>query len=672
LASSDVAADARARAEELRTLLNRWLHEYHVLDDPSVDDATYDRHFDELVELERRHPELATPDSPTQRVGAPPSDRFQKVRHLTPMGSLEKVTSDEALLKWAGDVARRLDGDAPVAYVIEPKIDGLAINLTYEHGVLTRGATRGDGEVGEDVTINLRTIRSVPLRLLGAEPPALVEVRGEVYMPLTGFRALNERLAAEGKKTAPNPRNAAAGSLRQKDSSITARRPLSVWAYGVGARDGLELRTHWETLQWLKEQGFPINPFAERLETIEEVAKACAAWERRRAELDYEIDGIVIKVDDLARQERLGSLHQRPRWARAFKWAPMTAVTRLNEIRIRVGRTGALNPWAVLEPVEVGGVTVSRATLHNEDDINRKEIREGDDVIVQRAGDVIPQIVGPAGAHRRGTRPFRMPTHCPLCGTEVVRPEGEAVHRCPNRACPSRGLETLINWVQAAADIDGVGEQLVRRLWELGLVRSLPDLYRLTKEQLLELDGFQERSASNVVESIARSKQIPFRRVLFGLNIQDVGWVTAQSLARHFGSVDRLAAATQEEIVECEGVGPERAESIAEWFADADNRRLVEELRDLGLRFEAGEEERPVEGPLTGRQYVITGTLERFSREEARAALEALGAKVGDNVSKKTTGVFVGESPGSKVAKAQKAGVPLLGEDDLVALLGNP
>jgi DNA ligase (NAD+) len=672
LASSDVAADARARAEELRTLLNRWLHEYHVLDDPSVDDATYDRHFDELVELERRHPELATPDSPTQRVGAPPSDRFQKVRHLTPMGSLEKVTSDEALLKWAGDVARRLDGDAPVAYVIEPKIDGLAINLTYEHGVLTRGATRGDGEVGEDVTINLRTIRSVPLRLLGAEPPALVEVRGEVYMPLTGFRALNERLAAEGKKTAPNPRNAAAGSLRQKDSSITARRPLSVWAYGVGARDGLELRTHWETLQWLKEQGFPINPFAERLETIEEVAKACAAWERRRAELDYEIDGIVIKVDDLARQERLGSLHQRPRWARAFKWAPMTAVTRLNEIRIRVGRTGALNPWAVLEPVEVGGVTVSRATLHNEDDINRKEIREGDDVIVQRAGDVIPQIVGPAGAHRRGTRPFRMPTHCPLCGTEVVRPEGEAVHRCPNRACPSRGLETLINWVQAAADIDGVGEQLVRRLWELGLVRSLPDLYRLTKEQLLELDGFQERSASNVVESIARSKQIPFRRVLFGLNIQDVGWVTAQSLARHFGSVDRLAAATQEEIVECEGVGPERAESIAEWFADADNRRLVEELRDLGLRFEAGEEERPVEGPLAGRQYVITGTLERFSREEARAALEALGAKVGDNVSKKTTGVFVGESPGSKVAKAQKAGVPLLGEDDLVALLGNP
>ncbi len=667
LPSSDAA-----RVAELRELLNRWLHEYHVLDDPSVDDATYDRHFDELVELEERHPELVTADSPTQRVGAPPSERFQKVRHLTPMGSLEKVTTDEALVKWADDVAKRLGGADGIAYVIEPKIDGLAINLTYENGVLTRGATRGDGEEGEDVTVNLRTIRSVPLRLLADDAPTLVEVRGEVYMPLTGFRELNERLAAEGKKTAPNPRNAAAGSLRQKDSTITARRPLSVWAYGVGARDGVDLESHWQTLQWLKERGFPINPFAERLESIDAVAEACRGWERRRAELDYEIDGIVIKVDDLRQQERLGALHSRPRWSRAFKWAPMTAVTRLNEIRIRVGRTGALNPWALLEPVEVGGVTVSRATLHNEDDINRKEIREGDDVIVQRAGDVIPQIVGPAGAHRRGTKRFRMPTHCPLCGTEVVRPEGEAMHRCPNRACPSRGLETLINWVQAAADIDGVGEQLVRRLWDIGLARSLPDLYRLTKEQLLELDGFQERSASNVISSIERSKEIPFRRVLFGLNIPDVGWVTAQSLARYFGSVDRLAAATQEEIVECEGVGPERAEAIAEWFSDEDNRSLVDELRALGLRFEAGEEDRPVEGPLTGRQYVVTGTLERWSREEARAALEALGAKVSDNVSKKTTGVFVGESPGSKVAKAQKAGVPLLTEDDLAALVGNP
>jgi DNA ligase (NAD+) len=657
------------RATELRALLNRWLHEYHVLDDPSVDDATYDRHYDELVELEREHPELATADSPTRRVGAPLEGKFQKVRHLEPMGSLEKVTTDDALVKWADDVAKRLDSGDPVAFVIEPKIDGLAINLTYEDGVFARGATRGDGEVGEDVTTNLRTIPSIPLRMLGDDATALLEVRGEVYMPLSGFRALNERLVVEGKKPTPNPRNAAAGSLRQKDPSITAARPLRVWAYGLGAREGVELTSHWQTLEWLKAHGFPINPFAERLDTIEAVAEACRDWERKRAQLDYEIDGIVVKVDDYAQQQRLGALHQRPRWARAFKWAPLTATTRLNKIAIRVGRTGALNPWAMLEPVEVGGVTVSRATLHNEEDINRKEIREGDDVIVQRAGDVIPQIVGPAGAHRRGTKPFEMPKNCPLCGTGIVKPEGEVMHRCPNRACPSRGLESLINWVQAAADIDGVGEQLVRRLWELGLVRSLPDLYHLTKEQLLELEGFAETSATNTIAAIAASKQIPFRRVLFGLNIPDVGWVTAQNLARHFGSVDRLAGAAPEEIMECEGIGPERAEAIAEWFADDDNRRLVEDLRELGLRFEADEGDRPVEGPLTGNQYVITGTLESMSREEARSALEALGAKVSDNVSKKTTAVFVGESPGTKVAKAEKAGVPLWGEDELQALL---
>ena len=664
------SSDAK-RIEELRTDLNRWLHEYHVLDDPSVDDATYDRAFDELVALEVKHPELVTPDSPTQRVGAAPSERFVKVEHLVAMGSLEKVTTEEAIFKWADDVRKRLGGDSEIAFVIEPKIDGLAINLTYKDGLFTRGATRGDGAVGEDVTVNLRTINSLPLRLLGSDSPALVEVRGEVYMPLSGFRELNERLVAEGKKATPNPRNAAAGSLRQKNSAITAGRPLSIWAYGVGAREGVELASHWETLQWLKEHGFPINPFAERLDSIEDVAAACRTWEKRRTELDYEIDGIVIKVDDLEQQRRLGALHQRPRWARAFKWAPMTAVTRLEKIMIRVGRTGALNPWAILAPVEVGGVTVSRSTLHNEEDINRKQIREGDDVIVQRAGDVIPQIVGPAGAHRRGTKEFRMPAHCPLCDTEIVKPEGEAMHRCPNRACPSRGLETLISWVEGPADIDGVGEQTVRALWDQGLVRSLPDLYRLRKEQLLELDGFAEISASNAIAQIERSRVgVPFSRVLLGLNITGIGWVLAQNLARHFGSVDELIAATPEEIAEVEGFGPDRAEAVAEWFADDENRRLVDELRALGLNFEADEADKQIEGPLTGSQYVITGTLEKYSREEAKAALEALGAKVSDSVSKKTTGVFVGESPGSKAAKAEKAGVPILGEGDLDALLG--
>jgi DNA ligase (NAD+) len=669
--ATPTTSKAAERAAELRRLLEHHNHRYHVLDDPEIEDAEYDRLFDELKALEEANPELDDPSSPTHRVGAPPSDRFQKVAHLSPMGSLEKVTTDEALVKWAQDASKRLDlPPEELAYVIEPKIDGSAISLVYESGVLTRGATRGDGRQGEEVTPNLRTIPSIPLRVLGDEPPAVLEVRGEVYMPLSGFNAFNERLIAQGKKTAPNPRNAAAGSLRQKNSQITAERPLSIWVYGSGYSEGLGLETQWELLEWLREHGFRTNPHAERLETIEDVAQRCAEWERKRIELDYEIDGIVIKLDSFEHQRALGALHDRPRWARAYKWAPLTATTRLHRIAIRVGRTGALNPWAMLEPVEVGGVTVSRATLHNEEDINRKDIREGDDVIVQRAGDVIPQIVGPAGAHRRGTKPFKMPANCPLCGAEIVKPEGVAMHRCPNRACPSRGLETLNNWVMAAADIDGVGEQLVRRLWDLGLVRSLPDLYRLTKDQLLELDGFQEKSATNVIDAIQASKEIPFRRVLYGLNIPDVGWVTAQSLARHFGSVDRLLAAAQEDVMAVEGVGPERAEAIVEWFSDVDNQRLVGELRTLGLRFESGEEDRPPEGPLTGRTYVITGTLERWSREEAQAELEARGAKVTNSVSKKTNGLIVGEEPGaSKLTKAQRSDVPLLTERDLAELL---
>src|SRR5919204_844933 len=663
--------DVQARLDELRRQVNHHNYRYHVLDDPEVSDAAYDRLFDELKELEETYPDLITPDSPTQRIGAPPSERFQKARHLVPMGSLDKVTDEDGLRKWADDVRKRLDSDEPVAYVIEPKIDGLAVSLTYESGLLTRGATRGDGIQGEDVTVNLKTIKAIPLRMQGGDAPALAEVRGEVYLPISGFRALNERIAALGQKLAPNPRNAAAGSLRQKDSSITASRPLSIWVYGLGAHEGLQLSSHWEELEWLREHGFRTNPFAERLDSIEEVAKRCRDWERRRTELDYEIDGIVIKVDSLEQQAILGALHSRPRWARAFKWAPMTAQTELLKIAIRVGRTGALNPWAMLEPVQVGGVTVSRATLHNEEDINRKDIREGDDVIVQRAGDVIPQIVGPAGAHAQGTKAFKMPRKCPLCGAKVVRPEGEAMHRCPNRACPSRGLETLINWVQGPADIDGVGEQFVRRLWDLGLVRSLPDLYRVTKEQLLELDGFQEKSASNVIAAIAASKDVPFSRVLFGLNIPDVGGVTAGILARELGTVDRLLSATVEELEAIDGIGPDRAASIAEWFEDEANRALIEELRELGLRIEAGKEERPVEGPLSGPTYVITGTLEAFTRGEAKAALEALGAKVGDSVSKKTAGLIVGEEPGSKLAKAQKAGVPILDEAALKKLLGS-
>ena len=660
------------RVEELRRELEHHLHRYHILDDPEISDADYDRLYDELVALEEANPELVTPDSPTQRVGAPPSDRFTKVDHLAPMGSLEKVTTGEALGKWADDVRKRLGSDEPVAYVIEPKIDGSAVSLVYEEGRFVRGATRGDGFRGEEITVNLRTIRSIPLSLRlapGEAAPPVVEVRGEVYFPLSGFRELNERLVSEGKKSAPNPRNAAAGTLRQLDSSITAARPLAIWVYGSGYREEVEVETQWELLEWLRERGFRTNPYSERLETIEEVAEACRAWEARRIDLDYEIDGIVIKVDSIDQQRRLGALHSRPRWARAFKWAPLTAQTKLSKIHIRVGRTGNLNPWAQLEPVHVGGVTVSTATLHNQEDINRKDIREGDTVIVQRAGDVIPQVVGPVLPHAKGTKPFRMPAKCPLCGADVVKPEGEVMHRCPNRACPSRGLETLINWVSAAMDIEGVGEQFIRRLWEEGLLRSMPDLYRLTADQLQELDGYGEISARNAVEAIQGSKSQPFFRVLFGLNIPDVGWVTAQNLTRHFGSVDRLMDASQEDIMAVEGIGPERAEAIAEWFSDEENRRLVQELRELGLTFEAGEAERPVEGRLTGSTYVITGSLSGWTREEATAALEELGARVLNSVSGKTTGVVVGEEPGSKLAKAEKVGVPILDEAAFQKLL---
>jgi len=660
------------RAAELRRLIEHHNYRYYVLDDPELSDAAYDVLVDELSAIEEEHPELVTPDSPTQRVGAPPAEGFRKVAHLSPMGSLEKVTTQEALAKWAEDIRKRLGTDEPVAYVIEPKIDGSAVSLVYERGLYVRGATRGDGFRGEDVTANLRTIEAIPLRMLapdGGELPELLEVRGEIYFPLEGFGRFNEAQIEAGRKPAPNARNAAAGSLRQLNPAVTAERPLSIFAYGIGVLRGLGPGTQWEVLAWLRERGFRTNPQAQRIESIEEVAEACVAWEARRDSLGYEIDGIVIKVDSFDQQERLGALHERPRFARAYKWAPTSAVTRLRKIHVRVGRTGALNPLAELEPVHVGGVTVSSATLHNEDDIRRKDIREGDLVIVQRAGDVIPQVVGPAGEHEPGARPWRMPKRCPLCRAEIVKPAGEVMHRCPNRACPSRGLETLFHWVGSALDIEGVGGNTVKKLWDEGLVRSLPDLYRVTVEQLASLEGYAELSAARAFESIQRSKEQPFSRVLFGLNIPKVGWVMARSLAQHFGSADALRAASQEQLEEVEGIGPDRAELIAEWFADSDNRMLLDELRELGLQMATGEVEGAAGGPLSGRQYVLTGTLEAWSREQAKDTLESLGAKVTDSVSKKTTAVIVGENPGSKAAKAEKLGVPVLSEADLAQLL---
>ena len=669
---SSSRASSAPRAAELRRLIEQHNYSYYVLDDPQLSDDAYDVLVDELKSIEEAYPELVTPDSPTQRVGAPPAEGFRKVEHLSPMGSLEKVTTAEAIAKWAEDVRKRLGTDEPVAYVIEPKIDGSAVSLVYERGLYIRGATRGDGLRGEDVTANLRTIDAIPLRTMvpdGSDAPELLEVRGEIYFPLAGFDRFNEAQVEAGKKPAPNARNAAAGSLRQLNPAVTAKRPLSIFAYGIGVLRGAGPATQSEALSWLRERGFRTNPHAERLESIEEVAEACEAWEARRDDLGYEIDGIVIKVDSFDQQERLGSLHERPRFARAYKWAPTAAVTRLRKIHVRVGRTGVLNPLAELEPVHVGGVTVSSATLHNEDDIRRKDIRVGDLVIVQRAGDVIPQVVGPAGEHEPGSKPWRMPKRCPLCRTEIVKPPGEVMHRCPNRACPSRGLETLYHWVGPALDIESVGANTVKKLWDDGLVRSLPDLYRLTVEQLASLEGFAEISAARAFQSIQRSKEKPFSRVLFGLNIPKVGWVIARSLAQHFGSADALRDATQEQLEEVEGIGPDRAELIAEWFSDSDNQDLLDELRALGIQLTASAVDRPAAGRLTGSQYVITGTLEAWSRDQAKSALEALGAKVTDSVSKKTAGVVVGESPGSKAAKAVKLGVPVLSEADLADLL---
>ena len=540
--------DPAERAAWLRDELSRHLRLYHELDEPEISDAEYDALYRELVELEEQQPELRTADSPTQRVGARAAEGFAPAEHLQPMLSLANARDRDALAAWDARARRLLAQrglDDDVAYVTEPKIDGLAISLVYRDGVLARGATRGDGLIGEDVTANLRTIRTLPKRLAGRDAPALVEVRGEIYLPLAAFEKLNQERLEAGLSVLMNPRNSAAGSLRQKDPAITAARPLALLCYGVGALDGLAFDSHWSVLEWLREQEFPVNPLSRRHETFESMAEACEGLVDLRAELDYDIDGCVVKIDRRDQQEALGAVGRDPRWAIAFKFPPTTAITRLLDIGVNVGRTGALNPYAVLEPVAVGGVIVRMATLHNEDVIRLKDVRIGDHVIVQRAGDVIPQVVGPVLARRDGTeREFRMPDHCPACGGEVVRVEGEAVHRCVNPYCPSRGLEGLRHFVsRGAMDIDGVGEKLMARFWDLGLVRRAPDLYALTVEQLAELDGFQQRSAENVIASIARSRERAFGRVLFALGIPHVGGVTAEAIAQHFRSLAALRAA---------------------------------------------------------------------------------------------------------------------------------
>ncbi|HEY2869864.1 MAG TPA: NAD-dependent DNA ligase LigA [Gaiellales bacterium] len=660
------------RAAELRKLITDANHRYHVLDAPTVSDGEYDGWVRELQAIEAEHPELVTPDSPTQRVGGPPSSQFAQVEHLQPMLSLANARTDDEFWAWVERVRRLLDGE-PFQLVTEPKIDGLAISLLYERGRFARGATRGDGVIGEDVTANLRTVRSIPLSLPDdAGPlPDLVEVRGEVYLPLQGFARVNEEQVAAGAKPFMNPRNSAAGSLRQKDPAVTAKRPLALWAYSIGTSDGLELESHWDALAWLRDHHFPVSPDVRLHDDPAEALASCHEWEARRAELPFDVDGSVVKVSSFAQQRQLGSVGRDPRWAVAFKFPPTTALTTLERIGLNVGRTGAMNPYAVLEPVNVGGVTVSMATLHNEDDINRKDIREGDRVIIQRAGDVIPQVVGPAPEQpgERG-KPWSMPERCPVCDHPVVRAEGEARHYCSNRACPSRGYEGLRHFVsRGAMDVDGVGEKLVRKLMEVGLVAQPQDFYKLTTADLLALDGFQERSAEKAIEAIETSKRQPFGRVLFALGIPHVGSVTAQALADGFGSMEALRAATAEEIASVEGVGPVIAEQVAGWFVDEEHAANVDALTEAGLTMTGPKRAQAPAGPLAGKTFVVTGTLDGYSREGIAEHLTGLGAKVTNSVSKSTDYLLAGAGGGAKRARAEELGVPVLTEAELADLV---
>jgi DNA ligase (NAD+) len=668
------AADER-RVAELRRELAAHNHRYYVLDDPTIGDDEYDELLDELRDIEASHPELRSPDSPTQRVGAPPLDRFEQVEHREQMLSLANARSEEELRAWETRVRnhlKRLDISATeFSYTTEPKIDGLAITLTYENGVLLRGATRGDGRIGEDVTRNLRTIGAIPLSIDDA--PELIEVRGEVYLPIADFKALNERRAEAGEAAFANPRNSAAGSIRQLDPALAAERPLSIWCYGLGAMRGLDPATHGEEIAWLRERGFKVNPDTEHHEEIESVVERCRWWEERREQLDYEIDGVVVKIDERAMWRELGVVGREPRWAIAWKFAPTTATTKLLDVVWNVGRTGHLVPFAMLEPVHVGGVTVSTATLHNEEDLARKDVRVGDEVVVMRAGDVIPQVVAPLPQRRKkGARKPKPPKRCPACGTPTVKPEDAVFTICPNRSgCPGQSFQHVKHFVsRGAMDIDGLGEKQGLRFLEQGLIEDVADIYELDEQRLAELEGFGEVSARNLVAAIEASRARPFKRVLYALGLPGVGNVTAEALADHFGSIDALHAADPELIEEVEGVGPVMAVQIADSLADEATWSLVEKLRAKGLRLEQDASERRMEGgPLEGKTLVLTGTLAELTREEAAALIKAAGGKVVNSVSKKTDYVVAGESPGSKLAKAEKFEVEILDETGLRALL---
>jgi DNA ligase (NAD+) len=668
--------DVVARAAQLRDELTEHGRRYYVLDDPSITDDQYDKLLDELRAIEAEHPELLTPDSPTQRVGGEPVSALIKVTHRQPMLSLANARSEQELRAWIermrNHLAREGIQDPEFQYVAEPKIDGLAISLVYRDGVLETGATRGNGEVGEDVSHNLRTIPTIPLRIEGDDVPALLEVRGEVYMSLADFAALNERRAEQGLSTFMNPRNSAAGTIRQLDPRLMAERPLSMWCYGVGVTDGISFASHWDALQWLKGHGFRINDDVARLTTEDEVVARCRSWEERRGQLDFEIDGVVVKVDDVELQRRLGVVGRDPRWAIAWKFPPTTAVTRLKGVQWNVGKFGDLHPFAELEPVHVGGVTVKLATLHNEEDIVRKDLRPGEDVIVLRAGDVIPQVLSPAPhvvENKNRPRIPRPPKHCPFCKTETVKVEGEVFTKCPNRDCPERRWQLLKHYVsRGAMDIDGLGEKQVAQLQQAGLVRTPGDYYRLAVDQLTALEGWGQVRAERTVANIAASKDVPFGRVLFAVGLEEVGYVTGRNLAQQFRTIDALLAATPAQIEATQGIGPKMAERIAEQLADEKMRDLIEDLRREGVKLEL-EGPPPGEGPLAGKTFVLTGTLPDLTREQASERIVGAGGRVTSSVSKKTDYVVAGENAGSKLTRAEALGVVVLDEPALLALL---
>ena len=655
--------EIEARVNELSDLVRYHRKRYFQDDEPEISDAEFDELYRELEGLEAEFPELVTPDSPTQQVGAAAATTFAEVPHVLPMLSLDNAFNLEDLLAWGKRIERQITDS--VAFACEPKMDGLAVSLLYEDGKLVRAATRGNGYVGEDVTPNVRTIKSVPKQLKGSGLPARLEVRGEVFMPIKAFDELNRRQGDAGARLFANPRNAAAGSLRQKDSRITAERALDIFCYQPGVKEGgPRLRTHMETLDWLREMGIPVNPEIKEFDALDDVYEFSERMLEHRHDLGYEIDGVVVKVDDLGQRDELGATSKAPRWAIAYKFPPEEKTTELRHIMVSIGRSGRATPFAQLEPVFVGGSTVSQATLHNEDEVARKDVRVGDTVIVRKAGDVIPEVVGPVLAKRRkGLKRWKFPKDCPACGEPLARAEGEAATNCVNVDCPAQRWGRIVHFA-AAMDIDGLGEERVRQFIDAGLLSDPADIYWLDVERLVKLERIGQKSAQQLVDNIQASRSQQLGRLLVGLSVPNVGWATAQDIARELKHLDRIVDASDEELAEVEGIGPIVAQSVHEFFARDRTRQLVEKLREAGVNFEgpAPAAAPDVEQTLAGRALVLTGGLEGFTREGAVAEIEARGGKVTSSVSKKTSYVVVGENPGSKLAKAEQLGVPLLDE----------